>query len=813
MHTLLQDLRYAVRQLRQSPGFTLAAVLSLSIGIGANTAIFSVMDGIVMHPLAVPAMDRVLTVHEVHHGDDLRWHVPLADYQDWQRESRSFEDLAVHRSVDMNMTGAGDAAHVQTEYTSINFFSVLRAQPLLGRLFDPSETQPGRGNVTVLSYFFWTHQFNSDPSVLGRAVELDQHTYTVIGVMPKALQYPSTADFYLPFAPDAAQLANRSEHNSMVLGRLRPGVSKAQAQAEMNVLADHLARMYPATNQGGTIQLDPLLDTINGDLTPRYFKLIMGATLFVLLVVCLNIANLQLARGIARQPEIAMRTALGASRGRVLRQLLTENILLGLIGGAGGLLAAQMEMHSSLVAMPARIARYLAGWSTISMNGRALAFSLLLAMVAGFVSGLVPALAALRLNLVDQLKSGSRAVAGAGRTRWMRNVFAVSQIALALALVIGAALMSKGMMALESAADRYDPSHLLTFGVHLPTERYDSPEKLIAWQTASMEKLSALPGVTAAEIATAVPSSDRGWVDDCQIENRPTPPGKFQGALRLPVSNGYFSEFHLALLTGRSQGRFFNASDDLRSTPVAVISQGFAEHYFPGENPLGHRIRFGAGRKDQTPWLSIVGIVEETDYSILGRGHEGAVYMSAAQFPPQGVMFAVKISGNPLALAPAAHKALAGLDASLPLDEVESFSELRHEELIGIIDVARMLNKDALIALLLAAIGIFGVMANQVAERTREIGVRLAMGARREDVMAMILRRASWLTGTGIVLGLLLAFALAHGVASLLYGVRPDDPMIFGGITAAITALALVSSWLPARRAARIDPMVALRDE
>ena len=281
----------------------------------------------------------------------------------------------------------------------------------------------------------------------------------------------------------------------------------------------------------------------------------------------------------------------------------------------------------------------------------------------------------------------------------------------------------------------------------------------------------------------------------------------------MPVSNGYFSEFHLALLTGRSQGRFFNASDDLRSTPVAVISQGFAEHYFPGENPLGHRIRFGAGRKDQTPWLSIVGIVEETDYSILGRGHEGAVYMSAAQFPPQGVMFAVKISGNPLALAPAAHKALAGLDASLPLDEVESFSELRHEELIGIIDVARMLNKDALIALLLAAIGIFGVMANQVAERTREIGVRLAMGARREDVMAMILRRASWLTGTGIVLGLLLAFALAHGVASLLYGVRPDDPMIFGGITAAITALALVSSWLPARRAARIDPMVALRDE
>jgi putative ABC transport system permease protein len=808
MHTLLQDLRYAVRQLRQSPGFTLAAVLTLSIGIGANTAVFSVMDAVVLHPLAVPEMDRVLTVHEIHHSDDLRWRVALANYEDWQKESHSFEELAVHQPMDMNLSGAGDAAHVQAEYASPNFFPVLRANPILGRLFNQSETQPGRSSVAVLSYYFWKAHFDCDPSVVGRTIELDQHAYSIIGVMPKTLQYPSTADLYLPFAPDATQLGNRTAHDYLVVGRLRKGVARTEAQAEMNIIADRLARIYPVTNSGESVKIDLLLDTVNGDLTPRYFNLIMGATLFVLLVVCLNVANLQLARGIARLPEIAMRSALGASRMRVMRQLFTENILLGLIGGAGGLLMAQLEMHSSLVSMPARIARYLAGWSNVSMNGRALAFSLILAIGAGLVSGLVPALAALRVNLVDQLKSGSRAIAGANRTRWVRNIFAVSQIALALALVIGAALMSKGLAALLHSADRYNPEQVLTFEAHLPVARYDSPVKLAAWYSASLEKLRALPAVEQAEVTTALPSSDQGWVDDCQIENRPAMPGKFQGALRLPVSAGYFSQFHIPLVSGR----FFDSSDGLRSLPVAVVSRGFAARYLPGENPLGHRIRMGTG-VNQTPWLTIAGVAEEIDYSVLQRDHETAVYMSAAQMPPQSATYTVTAGGDPLSLAQAARKTLAELDPALPLDSLETLAEYRHDELIGIIDVTRMLNKDAVIALLLAAIGIFGVMANLVAERTREIGVRLAMGARREDILGMILRRAARLTGAGMGVGLLLAYGLAHGVASLLYGVRPDDPLVFGSITAAIAAIALVSSWIPARRASHIDPMVALRDE
>ena len=806
MRTLLQDLRYAVRQLRKSPGFTLAAVLTLAIGIGANTATFSILDGLVLHPLTVPEMDKVLTVFSQNRGEE--HHVALANYEDWQRQSRSFEDLAVHTSGDMSLTGAGDAAHVQTELASSNFFRVMRANALVGRVFDPGETQPGKDRVAVLSYVFWQQHFNSDVNVVGRKIELDQQSYTVIGVMPKSANYPSLADVFLPLAPTSAQLANRTARDYLVMGRLRKGVTADQARAELRIISDRLAQQYPATNQGWSVKMEPLIDGMwNGDQTPVYVKLIMAATLFVLLVVCANVANLQLARGLQRQPEIAMRTALGAGRWRLLRQLLTENILLGLIGAAGGLLFAQLYLHISIIAMPERIAHYMVGWSKISLNGRALGFSLLLAVGAGVISGLAPALAALRVNLAEQLKSGSRAIAGAGKTRWFRNVFAVAQISLAVALVIGAALMTKGVTALFHTGDRFNPSHVLIFDVHLPAARYDTPEKRAAWQNASLDKLRALPGVQYASLSTGLPLSYYG-TEDCQIENRPLAPGKIQSALRMHVSDGYFAAFSIPLISGR----LFNQGDGLRSPLVAVVSRGFVTRYFPGENPLGHRIRMGTGL-ELTPWLTIAGVVEEVDYSLLDQSHEAAVYINAAQIPPTTATYSIVTAGDPDALAPSARKALAQIDPTLPLDTVRSLANYLQEGLTGLMYVAAMLGVDGLIALLLAAIGIFAVMANQVGERTREIGVRLAMGARREDVLSMILRRAVWLTSAGVGIGLVLAFALAHGVANLLYGVQPDDPTIFSGITAVIVAIALMASWLPARRASRIDPMVALRDE
>ena len=797
-----------MRQLWKSPGFTITAVLTLAIGIGVNTAGFSVMDAVVLRPLAVPELNHVVTVSEQqNHGDPQS--VALANFEDWQRQSRSFEDLAVRRGTAMSLTGAGDAAHVQAVYASPSFFSVMRTNAFLGRVFDKSETQPGQDSVAVLSYSFWKSHFGADAGAVGRKIELDQHGYSVIGVMPKTMQYPSTADVFLPLAPTDAQLGNRAAHDYLVDGRLRKGITAGQAQAELNVIAEHLSNAYPATNQGWQVKVETLLSGINGEYTPLYFNLVQGATFFVLLVVCANIANLQFTRGIARRPEIAMRTALGAGRWRLMRQLLTENILLGLAGAVGGLLFATLYLHLSIVSMPERVARYMAGWSNISLNGRALALSLLLAMVAGMVSGFAPALEALRVNLVEQLKSGSRAVVGTGRSRKLRGLLAAAQISLAVALVIGAALMCKGMFAMLHMADAYQPAQTLTFNVHLPAARYDTPEKLAGWYDKSLDRLRTLPGVEHAEALSALPYSDWGWLDDCQVENRPTMPGKSQTGLRMPVSAGYFGAFHIPIVSGRP----FVKSDDLHSQPVTVVSRAFVTRYFPGENPLGHRIRMGGAGPEQTPWMTIVGVADEVNYFMFLRERPPAVYMDAAQLPPPGMIYSITTKGDPLALAPAARKALAELDSTLPLDGVETYTQFMYEKLTGIFYVAAMLGFDALVALLLAAIGIFGVMANLVAERTREIGVRLAVGARREDVLAMILGRAARLTGVGVCAGLLLAFGLAHGVAGLIYGVSPNDPLVFGGITATIIALALGASWFPARRAARIDPMEALRDQ
>ena len=615
MHTFLQDLRYAVRQLRKSPVFTITAVLTFAIGIGVNTASFSIMDAVVLRPLGVPGLNHVVVIHEQqNHGNDQS--AALANFVDWQRQSRSFEELAIQRPADMSLTGAGDAAHVQAVYTTPSFFSILRAQPLSGRILDAGDTQPGKEREAVLSYAFWKSHFDADPKAVGRKVELDSRAYTIIGVMPKTLQYPSVADLFLPFAPDAASLANRSAHEYKVLGRLAPGVSPGQAQAEMNVIAGQLAHTYPATNQAWSVKVQPLLADINGTLTPLYFSLAQGATFFVLLVVCANIANLQFARGLARRPEIALRTALGASRKRVLRQLLTENILLGLIGGAGGLAFAAFDMRITKLLMPERVARLLAGWSNISLNPRALVFSFLLAVSAGILSGLAPALQSLRVNLVEQLKSGSRSLAGSYRGRKLRNALASAQISLAVALLIGATLMGKGMLSMLHMADQYRPEQTLLFNVHLPEGHYDTADKQAAWYNQSLERLRALPGVDHAEIASALPSSDDGWLNEVQIENHPVIPGKQSSALRMTVSSGYFHAFHIPLASRMPGGRLFSSGDDLQATPFAVVSREFVTQFFPQESPIGHRIRLTAGGSHQTPWIQIVGVVEEVNYSM-----------------------------------------------------------------------------------------------------------------------------------------------------------------------------------------------------
>jgi len=807
MHILLQDLRYALRQLARTPGFTAAVIFTLAIGIGVNTALFSRMDAVVLHPLAVPQMNRVVTVAEerLHSGFE---QTALANYKDWTAASRSFEELAVRQDVSRTLTGAGDATNIQASLTSSGFFHVLRATSLAGRLYNESECQPGRDAVAVLNYGFWQRNFGGSPSVVGRRIELNQKSYTILGVLPKSMQYPAQTDVYLPFAPTPQDLANRSAHLYLVTGRLREGVSVHQAQAEMRTIAEHLSAAYPATNQEWSVHVEPLLDGINGPYTPAYFRLMMGATFFLLLIVCANVANLQLARGLARRSEIAMRLALGASRGRILRQLLTENLLLALAGMVGGIAFATIYLHITLITMPPRVANSVAGWSNTSLNGRVLVFSLLLAILTGVVAGLAPAIQALRVHPAEQLKSNSRSAIGAGGAHRLRNILAVAQIAMAVALVIGAALMSKGMNSWLHTADSYEPEKMLTFSVNLPESRYDTPQKKAQWYAQSLARLRALPGVTHAEVTPALPYDDNGWVRDVAIENRPAVPGKLQSALNLQVSAGYFDALRIPLVTGR----VFDSGDTLGSRPVAIVSERFATQFFPAENPLGHRIRMG-GQNSTEPWLTIVGIAKETNYSLWDTTPHAAVYMDATQLPPAGTEYIILTNGNPLSLAPAVHQTLSGIDPLLPLDTMESYAQLLRDNLTGLMYVASMLDFDALFALFLASIGIFGVMAALVNERTREIGLRLAMGATRGNVLSMILQRAGKLTALGLCVGLVLAFALAQGAANLLRGVRPDDPLVFLTIPAAIALIAIGTSWIPAWRAASVDPMITLREE
>ncbi|MGO9436660.1 MAG: ADOP family duplicated permease [Terracidiphilus sp.] len=803
---LWNDVRYAARQLSKSPGFTVTAVLTLSIGIGLNTSIFSSMDAVVLHPLAVPAMDRVVTIAE---QDRSGYHaVALANYEDWVRHSRSFEEFSVRNETAMTLTGAGDAAQVQIARSSAGFFSVLRIRAVLGRVFVDDECREGRDHVALLNYGFWQRHFAADPAVIGRTIELNERVYTIVGVLPKSVQYPSLADIFVPFAPTPAERGNRIDRDYFVLARLRDGISVKQAQSEMHILAGHLAEAYPATNQGWGAHVEPLLDGINGDYTPLYYRLVMGATLFVLLIVCANIANLQFARGIDHRPQIAMRVALGAKRTRIVRQVLIETMLLALAGAAAGLVLAKLNLQVMGAYMPPRVARFMAGWDNVSLNGRAFLFSVGAALAAGIVSGIAPALDALRINVADQLKAGSRASTGAAGAHRLRGAFAVAQVSLAVALVIGAALLSKGMLWMLHRPDVYAPKTILTFNVSLPPTRYDTPRKQAAWYNDSLAKLRALPGVTHANVATALPYNDNAWLVECAIESRPTLPGKTQSALHLPVSPGYFSQFHIPIVAGRG----FTASDTPDTLPVAVVSRRFVTQYFPSENPIGHRVRLG-GNTVHEPWLTIVGVADEVSYGLWDQTPRAAVYMDAAQVPSPGTEYAMTTTGDPLALAPAARKALVSIDPALPINTVETYQQLENDNLTGLMYASFMLAMDAVIALLLSAIGIFGVMANLVGERTREIGVRLAMGARREDVLRMILARASRLTAVGLGVGLVLTYGLTRLVANLLVGVRPDDPVVFIGITVAIAGIALGSSWIPARRASRVDPMQALRSE
>jgi putative ABC transport system permease protein len=807
---MFRDLKFAVRQLRRTPAFTVTSLLILAIGIGANTAIFSVMDAIVLRPLAVPDMNRVVTVYDAQNRTDDYPATAIGKYEDWVRQSYSFEELAIRSNRSVTLTGSGEAAHVDVTDVSFNFFHLLRIRPLMGRLISPEDAQPGRDAEVVLSYGFWQRYFGGAPDVVGQHLQLNGNSTAVIGVLPRNSGYPSQAELFLPLAATSQQKNDRADHSYFVIGRLKRGVTLQSAQSEMDAITARLAKIHPATDLGWTVIVAPLLDNINGSLTPLYMRMIMAATVFVLLIVCLNLANLQFARGLGRRTEMALRTALGAQRSRLLRQLLAESVLLGLAGAAGGLVLAKVDLAILLAHMPPLIARYVAGWDHISLNGRVLSVSLILAVFAGVICGIAPAFESLRLDIVNQLKAGSRTATASGRTHRLRNIFIVAQISFAVTLVIGAALMVKGLDAMFHRSDAYGPNRILTFNVDLPDQHYGTPQKQAAWYDESFRKIRSLPGVRAAVITTALPEGNDGtWNESFRVDNRPFVPGQIQTAARIAVSAGYFNALHVRLLEGRT----FSGFDTLDAAPVALVSRKFAARYVAGTDALGHKLRLGHTKEQEGPEITIIGVVDDVRYQWTDNAPEPAIYLNAAQLPPASAKYLVLTEAAPLVVAPAVRHALWALDPTLPLDAMQSYAEYLREGLIGLTQATAMLMVNAAIALLLTGIGMFGVMANHVGERRREIGVRLTMGATRENVVRLFLRHAAVLLGIGLVIGIPMAAALARVVANLLYGVNPGDIAVFASISILIAAMTLLAAWLPARRIARSEPVDALRSE
>lgn len=811
MNTLLQDIRFSIRMLLKSPVFSLIAILTLALGIGANTATFSASSAFLWRPVSFPGLDRVVMVMSLFPGQSPRMYnvVAPADYVDWSRQSHSFEPMAAFAWDDVNMTGAGNPQKLTGFRVSSEFFPTLQVQPILGRTFRTEEDQPGRDQEVVLSYGLWERTFGSDRNVLGKTIQLDGRTYTIVGVMGNEFRFPPRGvQLWLPMAMDEKEKNIRNDHYLHIVTRLKTGVTLAQAQAEMTVIAQRLEREYPNFDKGWGVRVMPVTEFVAGSFGQDYSRLSLGAVMFVLLIVCANVANLLLARSTARRKEIAVRIAMGASRWRLVRLLLTESVLLGIGGCVFGLMLAQWQLALILAYMPAEVEKYLPFWHNIRLDGWTFVYSLGIAVFAGILAGIAPALEVSTAGVVEQLKEGGRG-ASSGRARHrLRNLFVIAEVSLSLVLMIGAGLMAKGVRELFQIHHNLRPETLLTLRVQLPESKYKLPQQRVAFYDQSLRRLGTLSEVGSATVASAVPYCNCLGSDPFSIEGRPAQPGEFQESYMQSVDRDFFRTMNLSLRSGRE----FTPQDGQGTARVVIISEDFARRYFPGQDPLGKRIKQGHDDSD-APWATVVGVVGQMQYDWSARVDRPAMYMPYQQVSRPYSYFVVRSVGDPMALVPAIRSEIASVDPDQPIFDIATEAKVIHDSVLGLSYVAVMLLAMGGMALLLAAVGVYGVMSYAVTERTHEIGVRMALGARHQEILGMLLKRGIILTGAGFLIGLPMAVALAKLLASLLFGVSAMDLFTFGLGTFVLAAIAMLACYIPARRAMRLDPMAALRYE
>ena len=810
MDALFRDIKYSLRRLLKSPVFTLIVVVTLALGIGANTAIFSVVNTVLLRALPYRNPGALVSIEHFYPSlNNMEAPVSARGYRDYRDKTSSFESVAVEAQFGANLTGSGDPERVPGVRVSGDWFHALGVAPMLGRTLGRDDDQPGREHVVVLSNGVWLRLFGGKPSAVGQHVELNDESYEIVGVMPPDFRsfFSPKADLFVPLAlPASAFTAGYTNEYLNSVARLKPGVPLTRAQAEMTTFAENLKRANPNNfAPKWTLKVRSLDDLSTGRIRPALLVL-LGAVGFVLLIACANVANLLLARAAMRIKEIAIRSALGADRRTLIRQLLTESVMLAIVGGTLGLLLAQWSVKS-LVALNPNLPRA----SEVGVDGHVMVFTLIVSLFTGLLFGLAPAVQTSRTNLQETLKDGSRSGTADFAGRSVRRALVVAEVALSLTLLIGAGLLIKSVGRLENVDPGFDPHNVLVFNLNLPTVKYpnDTTERLFVAQL--MPRLNALTGVRAAGLTTVIPFGG-GWsTSSFSIEGLVVPPGQNGpwGDNRV-VSPEYFAAMRIPL----KKGRLFGPQDTQDSPRVAMIDEQFVKKYFPHTDPIGKRITFGSapGKTDST-WITIVGVVGHAAHEGLDAEPRIQYYFSASQVGLQGMTVAMRTTGNPVALLPAAREAVHAIDPSLPLSGVTTMDQLV-ESSVGQRRLSMiLLGVFSVIAALLASIGIYGVMSYSVTQRTRELGIRMALGADRTGVLRLVVWQGMALAGLGIVIGLVAAFALTRFLSNQLFGVGATDLGTFGSVSALLVAIAFLATLVPAMRATRVDPVVALRDE
>jgi putative ABC transport system permease protein len=819
METIWQDVRFGLRMLIKHRLATIVCVVALGLGIGANTAIFSLAEAFLVHPVPFENPDRIVALVDARVNSqggagfgpqDLNAVAP-ATYLDWKKEVRSFDDLGAYAWDEVSLTGDREAQKVQDFQISANFFSMIGVQPLMGRTFLPEEEEPGRNQEIILSYGLWEQRYASDPNVLKRAIKVDGKSFNIVGVMNKGFDFPMAAEAWIPLTLSTKERLRRDNRWLWVLGRLKPGVSFSAGAAEMRATSEREAQAYPDTNKAWRVHPLPLREFITGPLTRQYTLLLMGAVAFVLLIACADVANVQFARITGRTSEFAVRTALGGSRWRVARQLLIESILLSLAGAGVGLFLAQMDIQMILAHMPPDVARFVAGWKTIRLDGNAFLFALGIAVLSGLISGIAPSLLGSRANIAETLKEGGRG-SSISRTRHrLRGALVVCEVALALVLLIGAGLLVKGFQGLLSVTENYAPQTLLTFHYSLPEVQYNQPAVRLNFTEQIVQRLGTISGVQAASLVTNVPYANGGGIDEDEfsIEGIPlTERGEVRSAIVETTAPNYFNTMNIAL----RDGRLLSDTDGAESARVAVISESLARRYFHGEKALGRHVKVGKAEAEGE-WMTVVGVVNDVHYSWIVKEAVPTIYRSFRQAPPNHTTVVLRTEGDPQKFVSAARAEIAAVDPNLPLYEIKPMDKVITESIVGIAYVATMMAVMGAIALILASVGVFGVMSYSVSERAHEIGIRMSMGAQTRDVLTLVLRSGLLLTALGLAIGLPIAFLMARALSSLLFGVEAADPASFIGLPLLLLAVAGLACYLPARRAANLDPLQALRHD